>query len=102
MKIKKGDKIIVIAGKDKGKTGVVVRALPSINKVIIDGVNLAKKHQKPIKSGTKGQIVEVAMPIHVSNIAIEDPKTKKPTRIKIDRKDGKRVRVAVKSGSVIK
>ncbi len=102
MKIKKGDKIIVIAGKDKGKTGVIVRAFPNLDKVVIDGVNLAKKHQKPTKSGTKGQIVEVAMPIHISNVAIEDPKTKKPTRIKIERKDGKRVRVAVKSGSVIK
>ena len=68
MKIKKGDKVTVIAGKDKGKSGVVVRAMPKLQKVVVEGVNIAKKHQKPVKSGSKGQIVEVAMPIHISNV----------------------------------
>lgn len=70
MKIKKGDKVQVIAGKDKGQKGSVVRALPKLDKVVVEGVNLAKKHQKPSRSGTKGQIVEVAMPIHVSNVKL--------------------------------
>jgi len=102
MKIKKGDKVIVIAGKDKGKSGDVVRAIPKDNKVIVEGMNIAKKHQKAKTSGSKGQIVEIAMPIDVSNVALVDPKTKKPTRVRIEKKDGKRVRIAVKSGSIIK
>lgn len=102
MKIKKGDKVIVIAGKDKGKSGEVVRAIPSIDKVVVEGINLSKKHQKAKSSNTKGQIVEIAMPIHVSNVALIDPKTKKATRIGIEKKDGKRVRIAKKSGTEIK
>jgi len=102
MKIKKDDKVIVIAGKDKGKTGVVVKAMPKDHKVVVDGINIAKKHIKR-QGGAKGEIVEKAMPIDVSNVALIDPKTKKPTRIRIERdKKGKRVRIAVKSGSVIK
>ncbi len=68
MKIKKGDKIKIIAGKDKGKSGVVSRAMPKQDKIVVDGVNLAKKHQKARTANSKGQIVEVAMPIHVSNV----------------------------------
>lgn len=77
MHIKKGDNVTVIAGKDKGKKGVVTQALPSINKVIIDGINIAKRHEKKKKSGEKGQIVEVAMPIHSSNVKLSDAKAKK-------------------------
>ena len=72
MKIKKGDNIIVIAGKDKGKTGKVVMSFPKDNKVLVEGVNMQKKHQKARKSGTKGQIIEKAMPVNVSNVAIND------------------------------
>ncbi len=72
MKIKKGDNIIVIAGKDKGKTGKVTSAFPKENKVIVLGINLAKKHQKSRKSGEKGQMVEKAMPMNVSNVMIND------------------------------
>lgn len=72
MKIKKGDNIIVIAGKDKGKTGKVVMSFPKDNKVLVEGVNMQKKHQKARKSGTKGQIVEKAMPVNASNVAIND------------------------------
>ena len=68
MKIKKGDKVIIIAGKDKGKKGVVSRAMPKLDKVVVDGINIAKKHKKPTTADSKGQIVEVAMPIHVSNV----------------------------------
>ena len=72
MKIKKGDSIIVIAGKDKGKTGKVVVAYPAKDMVLIEGMNMHKKHQKARSSGSKGQIVEKAMPIHVSNVMIHE------------------------------
>ncbi len=68
MKIKKGDNVIIIAGKDKGKKGKVVRALPKANKVVIDGINIQKRHQRPRKSGEKGSIVDTAMPLNVSNV----------------------------------
>ena len=72
MKIKKGDNIIVIAGKDKGKTGKVLSVYPKENAVLIEGVNISKKHQRAQKSGSKGQIVDKIMPIHVSNVMIND------------------------------
>jgi len=103
MKIRKGDKVIVIAGKDKGKTGKVVKAMPNANKVVVDGINMAKKHKKPLHNGQKGDIVEISMPIDVSNVALIDPKTKKATRVRLEKDSkGKIKRVAVKSGSVIK
>ena len=68
MHIKKDDKVIVLTGKDKGKTGTVVKALPKENKVVISGVNVLKVHQKPRKGGEKGQIIDKTMPIHVSNV----------------------------------
>jgi large subunit ribosomal protein L24 len=99
MKLKKGDKVIVIAGKDLGKTGTIARVLPKEDKVLVDGVNVVKRHRKPSAQNRTGQIVEKPLPVHVSNVAIVDPKTGKPTRIKIVRaKDGARERVAVKSG----
>ncbi len=102
MKIKKGDKVIVIAGKDKGATGVVLKAIPTEDRVVVEGVNIAKRHQKSRTTGQSGQIVDKTMPVHVSNVALVDPKGGKATRIGIKREDGKRVRVAKKSGSVIK
>ncbi len=76
MHIKKDDKVIVITGKDKGKTGTVLRALPKENKVIVSGVNVLKVHQKPRKGGEKGQIIDKTMPIDVSNVRKEGKKTK--------------------------
>jgi len=70
MKLKKGDKIKVITGKDKGKSGSIIRVLVKENKVIIEGINMMKKHQKPRKSGEKGSMVNVAMPIHASNVKV--------------------------------
>jgi large subunit ribosomal protein L24 len=96
MKIKKGDKVVVIAGKDAGKTGTVTRALPRENRVFVEGVNLRKKHEKP-RGTAKGRIVEREASLHVSNVMITDPKSGKGTRVGIARKDGKRVRVAKKS-----
>lgn len=99
MKLKKGDKVIVIAGKSKGQNGTIVRALPREHLVVLDGINYVKKHRKPSAQNRKGQIIDKPMPIHASNVMLADPKSGKPTRIKIVRgKDGARTRVAVKSG----
>lgn len=103
MKIKKGDKVIVIAGKERGKTSTVVRVLPRENRVLLDGLNLSKRHRRPSARNRKGQIIDRAMPMHASNVMILDPKSGKPSRVKIVRgKDGLRERVAVKSGERLK
>ncbi len=101
MYIKKGDNVIVISGKDKGKLGSVSRALPHLDKVFVEGVNLVKRHQRARKAGQKGQIISVSLPIHVSNVSLLDPKTGKPTRIGVKMSAGKRLRVSKKSGSEI-
>lgn len=101
MKIKKGDKVIVIAGKDKGKKGTVMEAFPSQGKVIVEGIGLVKKHQKP-RGNQKGGIVEKPMKIDVSNVSISDPKTGKPTRIGYKTEGGKKVRYSKKTGVEIK
>ena len=101
-KIKKGDKVIVTTGKDKGKTGSVTKVFPALDRVLVEGVNLRKKHVKPKKSGQKGQIVKLALPIHVSNVSILDEKTKKATRVQFRMDGEKKVRVAVKSSAIIK
>lgn len=84
MKIKKGDKIIVIAGSDKGKEGVVIKAIPSLNKIVAEGICMRKRHRRPTKQGEKGKLVEVAMPINVSNVklagAVKATKTVKPAK----------------------
>ncbi len=79
MHVKKGDKVIVIAGKDKGKSGVIARAMPSIDKVIIDGINIAKKAIKKTRAGA-GSMIEVAMPIHISNVKLADGKKAKTVK----------------------
>jgi large subunit ribosomal protein L24 len=101
MKLKKGDNVVVIAGKDRGASGAIVRVMPKENLVLIDGVNVVKRHRRPSAKNRKGQIVEKALPVHASNVQLADPKSGKPTRIKIVRKDGARMRVAVKSGTDI-
>ena len=70
MKIKKGDRVVVLQGKDRGKEGVVMRSLPSVGKVIVEGVNIAKKHQRPTRATMQGGIIDKDMPIHVSNVAL--------------------------------
>lgn len=100
-KIKKGDKVVVLSGKDKGKHGEVVLALPKEGKVVVSGVNIATRHKKPTQANPQGGLDRREAPLHVSNVAIEDPKTGKPTRVRFEVKDGKKVRVAVKSGEVI-
>lgn len=102
MKLKKGDKVIVIAGKDRGSSGTIARAFPKENYIVIDGVNLVKKHRRASAQNRKGQIVEKPMPIHASNVMLVDPKTGKRTRIRIVRKESGRQRVAARSGEEIK
>ncbi|OSQ36632.1 50S ribosomal protein L24 [Thalassospira mesophila] len=100
-KIKKGDRVIVLTGKDKGKTGEVIAAFPTENKVLVQGVNLVKRHQRASGAETGG-IVEKEAKINVSNIAIVDPKENKPTRVGFKTlDDGRKVRVAKLSGEVI-
>ena len=100
MKLKKGDKVVVIAGSNKGKEGTITKVLDK--KVIIEGVNLRKKHLKPKNNNGTGEIIEQEAPIHASNVMIIDPKTKKPTKIKkvIDEK-GKKIRISKKSNEKI-
>ena len=100
MKIVKGDKVVVIAGKDKGKEGIVQAVYPKQNKVVVEGVNTHKKHQKPTQQNPEGTIVEMYVPIDASNVAIVDPKTKKASRVgyALD-KDGNKIRISKKSGS---
>lgn len=99
-KIKKGDKVVVLTGRDKGKTGEVVRVLPKDDKVVVSGVNTVKRHQRPTQTSAGG-IEEKDAPIHMSNVAHVDPKTNEPTRVGFEVRDGKKVRVAKKSGEVI-
>ncbi len=101
MKIKKGDTVQIIAGKDRGKTGKVGRVFPKVNKVIIPGLNLFKSHQRPRKQGQKGQVVEKSMPTHISNVMVVDPKSQKPTRIGRRLEGEKMKRYAIKSGQLI-
>lgn len=100
MKIKKGDQVIVITGRDKGKTGEVIKSMPKENKVIVQGINLVKRHTKPTQESAGG-IVSKEAPIHVSNVALIDPKDGKATRIGFKVEDGKKVRVSKRSGEVI-
>ena len=99
MKIKKGDNVIVIAGKDKGKTGKVLAAFPKDNSVIVEGINISKKHQRAQKSGAKGQVIDKTMPINVSNIVINDG----GKRARVGKKliVGKFVRINRKTGKEI-
>lgn len=101
MKFKKGDNVIIITGKDKGKKGKIVHAFPKENKVIVEGLNMMKKSRRPRKSGEKGQILSIAMPIQVSNIMIVDPKTGKGSRIGKKVIGDKKVRIARKSNQEI-
>ena len=101
LKLKKGDEVIVLSGKDKGKTGKIVRVIPDIRKVIVADVNKYKKHQKP-GNNEPGGIIEKDMPLHVSNVAFYDSSSKKGIRVgDIFNKDGKKIRINKKSGKEI-
>ena len=100
MKIKKGDRVVVLSGKDRGKEGVVMRALPAAGKVVVEGVNTARKHQRPTRVTQSGGIIDKDMPIDVSNVAIISPRDGKATRIGYRIKDdGTKVRVCKRTGA---
>jgi large subunit ribosomal protein L24 len=99
--LRKGDTVIVISGSDKGKKGNVVEVILDKQRVIVEGVNIVKKHRKPTQN-TPGGIVEIPAPIHVSNVMLVDPKSGEPTRIGRKEVDGKNVRFSKKSGEIIK
>ena len=101
MKIKKGDKVVVISGSDKGKEGIVQVVYPKLNKVVVEGVNTRKKHQKPRQNNPEGSIVEIYAPIDVSNVAIYDAKEKKASRVGYAFVDGKKVRISKASKTQI-
>ena len=101
MSIKRNDKVKVIAGKDKGKEGEVLQAIPALDRVVVKGVNVVKKHQKPSNDNPSGGIAEVEAPIHVSNVMLIDPSNNEPTRVGFKVEDGKKVRVSKKTGEII-
>ena len=101
MRVKKGDTVVVIAGKDKGKKGTVTKVFTKANRVLVEGVNVITKHQKPTAMNPQGGIINKEAPIHISNVMPLDPETGKGTRVRFEVKDGKKVRVSVKSGKEI-
>ena len=101
LKIKKGDNVVVISGRDKGKAGEVLRVLPADSRAVVQGVNIARRHTKP-RMGDPGGIIEKELTIHISNLAHVDPQSGKPTRVGYKfLEDGRKVRVARRSGEVI-
>lgn len=101
MKIKKGDNVLVIAGKDRGKSGAVLRAFPKKEQVLVEGMGIVKKHKKSSRRGQAGQIISRPTPIHISNVAIRDIKTNKPARVGYRIGDSKKVRVTKASNTTI-
>ncbi len=100
-KIKKGDRVVVLSGKDKGKTGEVTKAMPKDGKVVVAGVNIITRHRKPSQASPQGGLERTEAPLHVSKVAISDPKDGKPSRVRFEVRDGKKVRVAARSGELI-
>jgi large subunit ribosomal protein L24 len=101
-RIRSNDEVIVISGKDRGKTGKVLRVDPKKERIYVEGLNIVKRHQRPTQTASgqqAGGVIEREGPIHVSNVALIDPKDGKPTRVGIEIADGKRLRIAKRSGS---
>ena len=101
MRIRTDDHVVVLAGKDKGKTGKVIRTDPKRDRVYVEGLNIVKRHQRPMPGRPNAPVgvIEKEGPIHVSNVAILDPKDRKPTRVRITRTEGRRMRVTTRSGT---
>ena len=99
-KIKKGDSVVVLSGKDKGRTGTVVRVMPKDGKIVVDGINVAARHRKPSQANPQGGIDRSPAPMAISKVAIAG-KDGKPTRVRFEEKDGRKVRIAVKTGETI-
>ena len=100
-KIRKGDTVVILSGKDKGKTGEVIRSIPKESRVVVSGVNVAARHRKASQVNPQGGIDRKEAPLHVSKVAIADPKTGKASRVRFEDRNGKKVRIAVKSGELI-
>ena len=100
-KIKKGDKVVVLSGKDKGKHGEVTKSMPKDGKVVVSGVNIITRHKKATQANPQGGLERVEAPMHVSKVALEDPSTGRPTRVRFEVRDGNKVRVAARSGETI-
>ncbi len=101
-KIRKDDEVIVLTGRDKGKRGAVLRIITKTDRVLVEGVNVTKRHVKPTQGDPQGGIVEREAPIHISNVALVDPESDRPTRVRYKNlEDGRKVRVAARSGEVI-
>jgi large subunit ribosomal protein L24 len=100
-KIKKNDRVVVLAGKDKGRQGNVVRVFPKEGRLVVSGINMIKRHTRPSQADPQGGIRHREAPLHVSNVALVDPKTGEPTRVGFRIEDGKKVRFAKKSGEVL-
>ena len=100
-KIKKGDSVIVLTGKDKGRKGTVTKVMPTEDRVLVQGVNMVQRHTRPSQSNPNGGIVRKEASLHISNVAIADPSSGKPTRVGFKIEGDKKVRVAKKSGEVI-
>ena len=102
LRIRRDDEVVVISGKDRGRTGRVLRVDPARDKVAVEGVNIVKRHRRPRPGTTEaGGVVESEGLIHISNVALVDPRDGKPTRVRTEQRDGRRVRVAVRSGEVL-
>lgn len=101
-KIKKGDTVVVLSGKDKGKTGEVTKVMPKDSKIIVSGVNIAVRHRKPTQANPQGGLERREASMHISKVALADPKDGKPTRVRFEKtEDGKMQRIAVKSGEKV-
>ena len=102
LRVRTDDEVVVISGKDRGKTGRVLQVDPVKQRVFVEGLNIVKRHQRPTPGTNQpGGVIEKPGPIHISNVALVDPKDRKPTRTRVEERDGKRVRVGVRSGEVI-
>ena len=100
-KIRKGDSVVVRSGKDKGRTGTVLAVMPKDGKVIVEGVNVAARHRKPSQANPQGGIDRREAPMHISKVGLADPSGGAATRVRFEDRDGKKVRVSVKSGETI-
>jgi large subunit ribosomal protein L24 len=102
LRVRADDEVVVISGKDRGKIGRVLQVDPAKQRVFVEGLNIVKRHQRPTPGTNQpGGVIEKPGPIHISNVALVDPKDGKPTRTRVEDRDGKRVRVGVRSGEVI-
>ncbi|HEX6593726.1 MAG TPA: 50S ribosomal protein L24 [Bacillota bacterium] len=101
MHVKKGDKVKVISGKDRGKQGTILEVYPRKDRVLVEGINMTKIHAKPSQENPQGGILNQEAPIHVSNVMPIDPKSGEPTRVGYEVRDGKKIRIAKKSGAVL-